>query len=829
MPAPWISRSRNHWHVLLIVPLVVIVMTWPTVARIFDGDEFWLHVAHRDKWLRFWDAWHLGRVLAGQAEHYYTDSLFHPDGVSLAWQQFVYPHAALFLVFDKLMPADSAYNLLFLLMLCFNAFCGYILIFHLINDKWVALFGAVVVAVSVPFPHGSTTPDLILVGTLPLTIYFLYRAIRESRGRFTVLAGLCAGLTVFISLYIFVFIFFTASIFAVYLALSRWRQPAFWRQLLLIVVICASISILRIYPIVADAPGFQAGAEFYQDRVRSNDVLDYFVLSPNPFTGEFLHALFNVPADATHKRAYLGYINLFFIGCAIMHKPSRRRLAPWVAALLFFALMRLGNYLTFNGAAFSDVVMPERVLSDWFPSLFAHIGIQEYYQIGVVLPLALLSSFGLARLLRSRPAGLRAALALLSALIVACEFYVPRFGQTLDEHRTSYIDWLSTEADSPNNLINLPIDIENPRYFLYLQTLTEQPDAFGFANRRPRFATPYIHRNLLLSRWNNSLSVHCLPHNERSFQSALDRLLQDGFTHVIVHNWLYGDHFINHGFRNVPKSFDNGSVSVFRLRDLRLSCDFKHIEREPFRHFGESQSAIPGRRSSIISFHPSESIDEELFAYLSSLFSDWQSLVHLYLDGGELRIQSAEESIRDLESFARDNQMIYLLYNSRESDAATLSAHKSFNGFKLCQRDEREDGSVIEHYLSHEFSCDLVSSSQPLQVDYENGARLANALVEATGDFLEIQLMWSNLPSEPHAFSLQVFDAFGAKALGQDWTIGDAALALQRVDISSLQPGINVVKLILYSFDTRVSVPGTVNATGIRFERELEIATIHHH
>ena len=824
MPTRWISGLRNHAHVLLIVPLVVIVMTWPTFARIFDGEEFWLHVEHRDKWLRFWDAWHLERALAGQAEHYYADSLFHPDGVSLAWQHFVYPHAALFLVFEKLMPADSAYNLLFLLMLCFNAFCAYILIYHLINDKWVALFGAVVAAVSVPFPHGSTSPDLILVGTLPLTIYFLCRAIGERRGRFTVLAGLCAGMTAFISLYIFVFILFTASIFAVYLALSRWRQPAFWRHLLPIVVICASISVLRVYPIVSDASSFQAGSDFYQDRVRSNDVWDFFVLSPNPFSGEFLHSLFNVPPGETHKRAYLGYINLFFIGCAILHKPFRRRLAPWVVALVFFALMRLGNYLTVNGAAYTDVVLPERVLSEWFPALFAHIGIQEYYQIGVVLPLALLSSFGLARLLRSRPTKLRAALALAAALIVAGEFYVPRYGQVLSEHKTAYIDWLDTEADSPNSLINLPIDIENPRYFLYLQTLTDRPHAFGFANRRPRFATNYIRRNLLLSRWNSSHSVHCLPHNQRIFLTALDRLLADGFTHLIVHHWLYGEQFIIHSFRYIPSAYDDHFVSVYRLRDLRLNCDAGHIELAPFRHFAESPSAIPGPRSSILSFHPSEAIDGDLFTYLASLFSDWRSLVHHYLDNGQLMIQNAGESIPDMESFAQDNQVIYLIYNQHDRDAATLPSNLSFQGFNLCQHEEHQDGSVIEQYLSRDFSCALVDSGQPLQVDYDNGARLVNALVEVTRDLLDIQFLWSNLPSEPHSVSLQVFDAEGAKVLGQDSTIGHTSLARHRVDISSLPPGDYAVKLIVYNFNTRASAPGTAIGTGARFERELMIA-----
>ena len=113
-----------------------------------------------------------------------------------------------------------------------------------------------------------------------------------------------------------------------------------------------------------------------------------------------------------------------------------------------------------------------------------------------------------------------------------------------------------------------------------------------------------------------------------------------------------------------------------------------------------------------------------------------------------------------------------------------------------------------------------------MQVDYDNGARLVNALLEITPDFLEVQLMWSNLPDEPHSVSLQIFDAAGAKVLGHDSTIGHTSLAQHRMDISSLPPGNYVVKLIVYHFDTRVSVPGTVIGTGTKFDRELEIATI---
>ena len=49
------------------------------------------------------------------------------------------------------MPVDNANNLIFLLILFFNGISAYVLILHLLKDKWVALFGAVVAAIGISF------------------------------------------------------------------------------------------------------------------------------------------------------------------------------------------------------------------------------------------------------------------------------------------------------------------------------------------------------------------------------------------------------------------------------------------------------------------------------------------------------------------------------------------------------------------------------------------------------------------------------------------------------------------------------------------------------
>lgn len=827
----FLRRLRNHIHVILIVPLVIIVMTWPTFPRLFDGDELWLHTSQIDKWQPIWDAKHIERVLAGKSELYYTDYMYHPQGYSLAFYMINLPHAILSAALGKMMPVEDVNNLLFLVMLCFNAFSAYLLIQHLIKDKWIALFGAVYVGVGIPYTNGMTLPVIIMIGTLPLTLYFLHRSVNEGRWLFATLAGFCAGITAFISLYIFAVILLTFAIYSVFLAVPRWKRRDFWLQLLLVVGVCGAIAAFRLYPIIIDSALRSEGLGFYQGLSPSRDVLDFFVLTRNPITGAALGALFNVPPDSLHRDAYLGYISIFLLVCALLHKPLRRRLAPWLALLVAFAMLRLGDFLTINSVAYPEATLPGRVLKDWFPSVFGAIGSPEYYQFGAVIPLAALSSFGLAALLRSKSRTTRRIILLAALLIVALEFYVPRPGITVDAGKLAYMKWLELEEleleeDETLKLVNLPHNIKgSTHYFFLYQALTDYPHAYGFVNRTLKTAQSYLNRNLLLGAWADGRSVHCLPHNRKAFLAAVDQLKAEGFTHIVEHDWFYGDRFIDDSFRNVPASYSNDYTKVYRLRDMRLSCDGIHVDIPRIDRFLQSTWLVPGAGASILSVDPEEPIPAHTFEYLSSLFYDWASFVHVYGADGDLEIQSADDAA-DLAQFARENQIIYLLYDALDAAPAKLVESLALDRFKLCQRQAHDDGSIMERYVLREFACALFDASAPIEVEYDNGARLENLIYEFDGEHLDAQFWWSVLPSEPHAVSLQVFDASGEKAVGQDATIGIESLARQRLDVSALAPGEYRVKLIVYNFETGRSVPGSVSRDGSRFDRELDIATI---
>ena len=52
------SAFRNHLHFIVVVGILLVVMTWPTIVYVFDTETFWLPTDGRDIYMKFWDAWY---------------------------------------------------------------------------------------------------------------------------------------------------------------------------------------------------------------------------------------------------------------------------------------------------------------------------------------------------------------------------------------------------------------------------------------------------------------------------------------------------------------------------------------------------------------------------------------------------------------------------------------------------------------------------------------------------------------------------------------------------------------------------------------------------
>lgn len=572
---------RGHLLILSGLTALIVVMTFPTAARVFDSDTFWIPTGDQaDAWMKFWDAWYAGLVLRGEADMQRTDLLFFPQGLSLTFHNFSIAHMLLLGGLGSFMPASNAFNLVFLLIV-FGVSCASYLYFHyLFNDKWIALLSTIIYSMS-PFVLGHAQhPDVGFIATMPLSLYFLHRGLLESRHRLVALSAAIAGLTAYIGLYIFVCLCIAVFMYMVYFAAARWQDRRYQVSIALFILVASACSLPRIYPMLQSREAFADAMQKTLGPGRGSDVVEYFVNLRHPILEPAFRQLF--PLDyATLEllnTSYLGYTVLILIIAGLALRRYRRLMLPWLILICPFLLLRLGSILTIGGRQHLNIPLPKRFLDALAPVVFEGFHTSDHFQMGVLLPLAVLAGYGVLALRQSISARFQPALPLLCIALVAFEYYQPVEPRIVPKEQLAFLDVLNDEP-APVRIINAPFGRGNSKNYLLYQTFHGFPQVEGLISRTPRSAYGYIDANPILSEWRRNRDVICSNDYEGGFGlaadkylAALDQLEADGFSHVVFHPNL------GHGF-SIRKSFDKAApiysdayASIYRLSNLRDSC-----------------------------------------------------------------------------------------------------------------------------------------------------------------------------------------------------------------------------------------------------------------
>ena len=819
---------RAHLPFVVIVPLLVIGMTWPTFVKVFDTSELWLPRRDIDINMLFWDAWYFKRLLAGQADFYYTDLKFHPEGVSLAYHNFTLPHMALFAGLQAFLPPFNAFNLTYLILVYLTILSGYIYLYYLFRDRWIALFGAVVFGAGgfVLMRPGQVSTSFI--AGIPLTLYFFQRGILEERRLYMLIAGCLVGASAFIGLYVQVCLLVTLAIFTLVFAHSRWRDGSFWQSMIMFCLIAAALTFVRIVPMVADPAGLADALNKTGGREYDNDLLAYFAYYPNLITGPIFERIFG--PDPGLSEVYLGYTVILLVIFAIAGRQHRNEKLLWLALLIFFLVMRLGSTLKINGVQFENILLPKYFLTEWLPQLFYPFWSTDDFYSGALLPLAVLASFGLTTILRSFRLERHRRVILILLALVAIEYYHGPDPKIIPKRQFAFIDWLKTEPDQASiHLINLPMGGQNSKYYDFHQTMTGYPQVEGRPTRTPDSAFRYIEGNAMLSAWRRDRSYHCLPGNRLEYHAALDQLLADDFSHILLHKWRALKVVHLNRFAGTAPAYDDHFVNIYRVKDLRGGCENTAlIDLGPRFILQDSLapgSILPETGAAVLSIHPDG--DGGLSDYYAAAEERPQQI--LPLADADLRAEGERD--RELRRYDPNtilgrSSVFLLVFDARRSDRDRLEIYRAWLSERLnsCGRELRSVDVVLEYYLHADFACALLLDGEPLQVAYDNGIALGNLRYEIAGDRLEIQLLWRSLPEETHSISVQFVDGAGSRNGGHDFVIGHEPLERHVIDLSELAPGEYVAKLIVYNFETLASVPGRALASDQRFARELDIA-----
>ena len=293
--------------------------------------------------------------------------------------------------------------------------------------------------------------------------------------------------------------------------------------MLLLGLIVGAFSFARVYPLIADSAHFSEALDKRGGEEIGNDLLSSFVNPSHPLLPRDLRADLDRHRPQVSNGAYLGYLPLLLIAVGVLRGRNRRGLAPWLLLSLLFFVLRLGSALVIAGNEYEQVILPKHFLDQWLPALFEPFWETSHFQIGVVLPLAVLACFGLAAALDSAPAKYHFALIACILLFTAFEYYQPTSEKTLPAGRLAFLDWLRQEEDQDAiRLIHLPMGRTESKEYGYYQSLSGYPHVEGLASRTPPSAYDYIKGNLILDAWRRNQAIFCLPASRAVYLSAVD-------------------------------------------------------------------------------------------------------------------------------------------------------------------------------------------------------------------------------------------------------------------------------------------------------------------
>ena len=810
-----VQVARAHWLFLIAAPIAIIVMTHPSLALVGDVSATRVPTGPSDIFMKYWDAWYGEEMLLGRAAFFHTDLLFSPTELSLVFHNFSLPHMLVFGSLQKVLPPVNAYVLTYLLIIAANLLAAYMFLLRLVARPAVACAGAFVFGMSTFVLKHQPHPDLALMATIPLALYGLHRAVHARQWRWCLFAGIAAGFTAFIGMYIFICLMMTLGIYTLFLALTRWRDARFWQMALLLLLVAGAISMTRLYPMLADRALLDEALDKKSGAERNNDLLMLFVNTDHPLMWRVKARLFDGGKLWNYADGYLGYLPIALVSLCLLRSRRRKQLLPWLAAALFFICLRLGSFLTIGGAQFTDIPLPKYALDKLLPPVFEAFWAVSHFQIGILLPWAALVCLSLDWLLGAASPRKRSAAAVGILLAICFENYShTTWHYSSDPERLDWIAWLEGEDNFADiQLIHLPMGRNNSKQYGYFQTFNRIPHAEGLASRTPSQAYATINSNLLLRTWRNKTSLTCTPENREAYLGAVDELRELGFTHIIHHRQILTSLRVFDSFSQVPSAFDDRFATIFLVEDLLLACNWQ----APISAASEAQKQLltdyPTLRSG---------------PGLTTIIAHSESLVTMSALHSPMRIDLAAPARRAHAEKLLADQAGALLLSGGQQPADLPQAYRNWlaDNFALC--DTLSAGSTwrLAVWARPGFPCALLLDQSPVRADYENGLRLSNRALVKDGDTLDLYFLWRGLPDDRHSFSLQLVNEAGERAFGFDRVIYDDEIVHHQIDLPPLPSGDYRAKLIVYNFATRASVPGVLVESQTPFKREVDIGAL---
>jgi hypothetical protein len=402
-------RKREAILALLAYVVLAVVMTWPVAARLgthLPGfrDDLWTH-----QWT-FW--WVKQSILEGHSP-FYTDLLFHPHGVSLAYHNIAWLNIAVWLPLQAIVGEIAAYGLVFIAFLALNGFTMYLLARELTSSPPAAFIGGLVYGFWPYTLSHSDHPNMVVVCWIPLVLLYLHRTLERGRRRDALLAGLFLALTGLTRWHLLIMGGVVVGLYVLYSLWSKKSCPSppesggtGWGRTLGLLMLAGLVAGALLAPLAAPIVSAQL-SRAYQDDIfideqdwGQTDALAYVLPSLyHPLWGDAVLRLYE---NFIVNKVYVAFLGYTTIALAVAGAVKNWRQARfWVLAAVVYIVLALGPQLRVNGQLYPQIPMPYRLVGDLF--FIRILRKPDRFNVFLGLPVGMLVSLGMAALLRPEP------------------------------------------------------------------------------------------------------------------------------------------------------------------------------------------------------------------------------------------------------------------------------------------------------------------------------------------------------------------------------------------------------------------------------------------
>lgn len=483
------ATRHSSFLILLAYGLLAVVMTWPVAAQLGThlpggADDLWVH-----QWT-FW--WVKQSIMQGHSP-FHINLLFHPQGVSLAYQNVAWLNIALWLPLQAIVGSGTAYSLIFIAVFALNGFSMYLLARELTDSLPAAFVGGLVYGF---WPYALSHyghPNMMVVCWIPLTLLYLRRTLERGKTRDALLTALFLALTGLTRWQLLIMGGVVIGLYLLYRCLGekacRTRRTL---GLLALVGLVAGALMAPLAAPVAMAHLTQPhpGDVFTYEQTRGQtDLLAYVLPSRNhPLWSDAALRIYDNFVDNKVYVAFLGYttIALALYGTVRNWKQARF----WLLAAMVYIALALGPQLRVDGRLYPQVPMPYRLVGDL--SFIRLLRKPDRFNIFLGLPVGMLASLGVAALLRQRPFSRKPALlvAVVGVLILREYCLVPY--PTVRPVTPAWYSQLAQEP-GPFAVLDLPMQMQTfDKQYMFYQITHGKPLVEGHVSRPPREALAFM-------------------------------------------------------------------------------------------------------------------------------------------------------------------------------------------------------------------------------------------------------------------------------------------------------------------------------------------------